>query len=470
MATTSTDPVPDARLHAAVERISRDAGRLSLELVDIAHNIDAVADHAETQSAAFEEVRASTAELLAASQGTAGAAQGARAAASEASSAATDSSERIAAALEQVQALAAWSGQAAEQLQDVMVVMTELRRASGRIGAIADHTRLLALNARIEAARSGEHGRGFSVIADSVRELADDAAATAEELGGRMGEMVAAVEGLAASSRDAAGQAGHVRESTDTVRSELGRVVDAIAAADEQVATIATSVEQSAHALEAVDAAMDSVAEGVSDQGANLAEARERINGLRELSGSVMDASADTGVETLDTRMIEVTRAGAEAVSACFEAGIARREVTERDLFDDHYVPVAGSDPPQFMTRMVAFCDRHLPPIQEPILEDFDEVVGACVHDRNGYRPTMNLCFSQRQGPDAAWNAKHARARSLAKDEAGLAASRNRRPHLVQVYRRTASGQVQLCKEVSVPISVNGRFWGNLRTVYVPGT
>jgi methyl-accepting chemotaxis protein len=116
----------------------------------------------------------------------------------------------------------------------------------------------------------------------------------------------------------------------------------------------------------------------------------------------------------------------------------------------------------------VAFCDKHLPAVQEPLLHDHDEVVGACVHDRNGYRPTMNLCFSQPQGPDPAWNAKHARARSLAKDEAGRAASRNRRPHLMQVYRRTAGGVVQLCKEVSVPITVNGRFWGNLRTVYVP--
>ena len=139
------------------------------------------------------------------------------------------------------------------------------------------------------------------------------------------------------------------------------------------------------------------------------------------------------------------------------------------DVFDEDYVPVAGSNPPQFMTRLVEFTDRHLPAIQEPILEEFPEVGGACVADRNGYRPTMNLAFSQPQRADAAWNAKHARARGFAKDEAGLAASRNTDPYLLQAYRRTANGRLELCKDVSAPIFVRGRHWGGFRTVYSAG-
>jgi methyl-accepting chemotaxis protein len=91
------------------------------------------------------------------------------------------------------------------------------------------------------------------------------------------------------------------------------------------------------------------------------------------------------------------------------------------------------------------------------------------VHDRNGFRATMNLAFSQPQGRDPAWNAKHARARGFAKDEAGLAASRNTEPYLLQAYRRTANGTVELCKDVSAPIHVRGRHPGGLRTVYSPG-
>jgi methyl-accepting chemotaxis protein len=113
--------------------------------------------------------------------------------------------------------------------------------------------------------------------------------------------------------------------------------------------------------------------------------------------------------------------------------------------------------------------ERVLPEFQEPVLEGYDAVGGACVHDRNGYRPYMNHAFSQAQGSDPAWNAKHARARGFAKDQAGMAASQNTEPHLLQVYRRTANGREELSKDVSVPIWVNGRHWGSFRTVYAAG-
>jgi methyl-accepting chemotaxis protein len=111
--------------------------------------------------------------------------------------------------------------------------------------------------------------------------------------------------------------------------------------------------------------------------------------------------------------------------------------------------------------------ERTAPLVQEPILENEPTVRGCCLHDRNGHRPIMNLCFSQKQSPDPAWNAKYARHKGFVKDDAGLAASRNTEPVLMQAYRRTATGSVELTKDVSVPIFVRGRHWGSLRTVYV---
>jgi methyl-accepting chemotaxis protein len=180
-----------------------------------------------------------------------------------------------------------------------------------------------------------------------------------------------------------------------------------------------------------------------------------------------MAQTAGLGVETTDARMIRQTREGAEQFEQIFEQALASGELTVADLFDDDYKPIPRSNPEQFRTRHCALLERVAPVVQEPILEGDPAVRGACLHDRNGHRPMMNVCFSQPQRSDPAWNAQHARSKGFATDAAGLAASRNTEPVLLQVYRRTATGVVELTKDVSVPVFVRGRHWGALRTVYV---
>jgi methyl-accepting chemotaxis protein len=154
------------------------------------------------------------------------------------------------------------------------------------IRGIADQTNLLALNAAIEAARAGEHGRGFAVVADEVRKLADDT--------GR-----AAVQ---------------ARDMVDGVR---GQMATALGRMQQGASRLQGVGDLSRTALESVDRIVAAAegAEGLTVRMAGRAdEQRRRISGLREEFGAVA----------------EIADANGEGASAVAEAAAAQAETLEQ--------------------------------------------------------------------------------------------------------------------------------------------
>jgi len=158
----------------------------------------------------------------------------------------------------------------------------------------------------------------------------------------------------------------------------------------------------------------------------------------------------------------------AHRIAGAFEAAVSNGRLSREALFDNHYVPIEGTDPPQHRTRFLAVLEEILPPIQEPFLASDPRMIFCAAVDRNGYLGVHNTKYSQPQRPgDVTWNTANSRNRRIFDDRAGLSAARNVRPYLLQNYpREMGNGVIVLMREIDVPIRVFGKHWGGFRAAY----
>jgi methyl-accepting chemotaxis protein len=186
------------------------------------------------------------------------------------------------------------------------------------------------------------------------------------------------------------------------------------------------------------------------------------------MSEDLIEQIAESGIELDDAPYIRAAQEAAAEIAGLLQDAVRAGTISQADLFDDQYRPIAGTAPAQHQTRFCALTDRLFPAVQERMLGLSDKVVFCIAADRNGYIATHNKKYCQPQRPgELVWNTANSRYRRIFNDRTGLASARNTKPFLLQTYRRDmGGGKFVVLKEVAAPITVGGRHWGGMRLAF----
>jgi methyl-accepting chemotaxis protein len=278
-----------AKLRGMVNDLKKINQAVSVQVVDVQSIATETDENTGRQYSEIDSVVTAMNEMSAAASEVATFASDAACNAREASDGVTGTQTTLSTAVDGVQTLAGDMEEASKAIGQVASRSDDINRILDVIRGIAEQTNLLALNAAIEAARAGEQGRGFAVVADEVRTLASKTRESTDEISQMIEGLQHEVQQTVSVIRTGVDRATSAVGQTKEADQALADVVSRIATIVEHVTQVATAAEEQSSVSEEINRNLTNIGDAASD----LRELAQRVRNSGENLGKQMQSQEE---------------------------------------------------------------------------------------------------------------------------------------------------------------------------------
>ena len=349
---------------------------------------------------------------------------------------------------------------AAEKIKSLSQSATEIQNITNVIDGISGQTNLLALNAAIEAARAGEQGRGFAVVADEVRALASKTAEATEKIGTMLNQI-----------NEETSQTTHVMaqvvKQSHRIVNSMGPLATSLSDVNQQMKESSDASNHISTALHEHNTTSNEISVAITNLHNFLVEKSKETHIVSDKAAELCQSTESIFVELAQfntgshiEKFCQQAQTAAQQVGEMFSDKIQAKVISQQDLFNFNYHEIADTSPQKYHSSFDSMTDNYLPAIQEPILQNNPDIIYAGAVDINGYFPTHNLCFSKPLTGNITTDTMNNRTKRIFDDSTGRRCGQHTSKFLLQTYKRD-TGEVM--HDVSAPIYVNGKHWGGFR-------
>ncbi|MGO9016646.1 MAG: methyl-accepting chemotaxis protein [Dissulfurispiraceae bacterium] len=281
-----------AKLHDVVAAVKTSADSVATASSQLSAKSGQMSRGMAEQSGRASQIAASSSEMSQTVMDVAKNASNIASSTTETASIAKEGEEIVSISVQEVKEIASTVAESSSLITSLGERSKQIGEIISVIKDIADQTNLLALNAAIEAARAGEQGRGFAVVADEVRKLAERTAKATSEIGEMIGAIQNEVSQAVASMGEATGKVDSGVDDVTKAGEALHRIVKSVEGLQSMVHQVASATEQMSTVSEAVSSDVETVAKVANETSSNSHEIAESASDLAQLATNLKNLVA----------------------------------------------------------------------------------------------------------------------------------------------------------------------------------